>query len=238
MNTELIDLCIAERNPDEMDFALNEGYYEEIKQYAQKLGLQGQIDVADEYLRKLRRPKVLTPCLSAQELLIWQEFLPTSYRGTPSKPVVGSIWLNSYRFDLIPKHIHEQWVEWNSQNVFDEFKVRTEEESLDPALFGIRDGRFWLLARWGAADETLASFAEIKALLRERLRIDRRDMAIVASLFISVPLGCLWPIMKAVLGKGPPDSLGLLFPALLGMFAAWACREVLPKETWAAVNKR
>src|SRR5260370_38523866 len=112
MNTELIDLCIKERSPDAMDFALNEGYYIEIKQHAQKLGLQGQIDLADECLRKLRRPKVLTPCLSNQDLLIWQEFLPTSYRGTVSKPVRGSRWLSSYRFDLMPKHIHQQWVEW------------------------------------------------------------------------------------------------------------------------------
>jgi len=50
-----MDICIQERMPDEMDYVLNEGYDEEIKQYARQLGLQGQIDLADGYLRKLRR---------------------------------------------------------------------------------------------------------------------------------------------------------------------------------------
>ena len=136
---------------------MNENYYEEIKQYAQMLGLQGQIDLADEYLRKLRRPKILTSCLSKHELLIWQEFLPTSYRGTVSKPFPESRRLSSYRFDEIPRHIYQQWVEWDNSLAFEEFEIRTEEELLDPALFGIRDGKYWLLARWGASDEMLIS---------------------------------------------------------------------------------
>src|SRR5437016_3959962 len=82
MNTELIDLQIEERTPLDMDFALNEAYYEEHKQLAQKFGMQGQIELADEYLKQVRRPKISSSCLPDEELLIWREFLPTSYRGT------------------------------------------------------------------------------------------------------------------------------------------------------------
>src|SRR5437879_5632179 len=109
MSTEIMDICIQERMPDEMDYVLNEGYYEEIKQYARQLGLQGQIDLADEYLRKLRRPKILSPCLSKEEVLIWQEFLPTSYRGDPLNRIRGSRRLRAYRFDLMPKQVYQQW---------------------------------------------------------------------------------------------------------------------------------
>jgi hypothetical protein len=238
MNAELIDLSIEEQNRDEMDFALNEGYYEEIKQYAQRLGLEGQIDLADEALRKLRRPKILTPCLSKDELLIWQEFLTTSYRGTVSMPVDGSRSLPSYRFDLIPKHIHQQWTEWVNGNVFEEFEIRTEEESLDPALFGIRHGKYWLLARWGASDETLISFAEIKELIRERFRVDRHDQGIAAGVFLAASLFCFGPVIKVILGIGPRDGLGMLVPSIFAFLVALSCWIQRNEKVWSAVNKR
>src|SRR5438876_2080039 len=223
MNTELIDLRVEEQTSDDLDYALNEGYYKEIKQYARQLGLQGQIELTDEHIRKLRGPKILTPCLSRQDLLIWQEFLPTSYRGTVSKPVPASRRLSSYRFDLIPKHIYQQWVEWDNSLAFEEFEIRTEEELLDPALFGIRDGKYWLLARWGASDEMLISFEEIKKLLRERLADDRRSMGIVAGVFLAGSLLLFWPVMNALRGVEPLCGLGMAGPAIFVLLFAVLC---------------
>jgi hypothetical protein len=236
MSTALMDIRLEEQVRDEEDYALNEGYYKEIKQYARQLGLQAQIDLADEHLRKLHRPRILSPWLSKKELLIWQRFLPTSYRGSPTKAVSGSTHLQNYRFDLMPKHIYEQWVEWDKSMAFDEFEIRTEEVSLDPALFGIRGRKYWLLARWGASDEALISFEEIKKILREQLVSDRRFWAIVAAVFgTAASLFFFGPAITVLRGK-PPNNLFMALPATFVLIFAIVCWKHRDEKIWSAVN--
>jgi hypothetical protein len=235
MNAEIIAVGIQDRAPDELDYAVNEGYYEEIKRDAQKLGLQGQIDLANERLRELRRPKITSPCLSETELLIWREFLPTSYRGTIAKPVRGSRWLSSYRFDLIPTDVRELWVELENSGAFDEFEIRTEEQLSDPALFGIRDGKCWLLARWGETAEALVSLEDIKSLLRQRLTGDRCLEALVAAVSLTAALGLLFFAIFSTRGTSMADRLvcGPITLVLVSAGIAFLARRRQQIKAWS-----
>jgi hypothetical protein len=174
MAAEFYDLLLTEQKSGS-DELLTDSFFQRHEQLASELGLAGQKSIATHSLTRLRRPTISTPPLTPDERLIWETFLPTSYIGKR---------LEAYTFDTIPIHVLEQFREWKIRGVFDTFEIRTEERSLDPALFGIRDGKYWLLARWGRSDETLISLEEIKKLLRERVASDCRDMGIAAG-------GCL-----------------------------------------------
>src|SRR5258708_6802146 len=156
MSAELKNICFQEKVLS-TDESVTEAFFSEHQQLSLELGFLRQFKSVEENLRKLRRPIISTPPLSLSELLVWKSFLPTSYRGAR---------LAGYDFDLIPIHVLSRIREWKEIGAFDEFEIRTEEITNDPAVFGIRDRCYWLLARWGPSDEVLLSFDEIRAKLR------------------------------------------------------------------------
>jgi hypothetical protein len=165
MALELKDIAV-EKKALTTDESMSEAFYAEHQQLADELGFRRQVSTAKANLQQLRRPTVLTPPLTSSEVVIWSKFLPTSYRGED---------LTDYSFDLIPIHVLQELREWKQSGAFEEFEIRTEEKLNDPALFGIRDGQYWLLARWGAADVSLISFDEIKNRLRTALLKSKRN---------------------------------------------------------------
>lgn len=127
---------------------------------AEELGLKRQVDVFRGELAEVQKVGGLPPPLSADEVLIWRAFLPTRYHE----------WnFRDYDFDRIPGPVLERWRVHKVAKHFDSYEIWTpERRANDPALIGCVGDRYWLLARWGAEDANLLSFADVCAEVKRR----------------------------------------------------------------------
>lgn len=164
MQTELYDLKIEEDVSVEANLLSARS---ELK-FANKIGLRQQAHQARRSVERLKKRRnkphmtVTTQPLNAQELAVWRQWLPRSYEKWE---------LRYYEYDRIPVPVMEQWAELKKARVFQEFEIRTPERVRpDPALFGHRDGKVWLIARWAESDERLISFEEIAQQVRKRVK--------------------------------------------------------------------
>jgi hypothetical protein len=206
------DLCwldMQQKSKFDPDTESQEMMYQEQLQIATDLGLDSQAQVAATQLRALRRPEIITAPLSDTELAIWREWLPTAYRGEQE--------LKEYIFDVIPVPILQLIQEWKKADVFDLFEIRTpEKHKPDPALFGIRGHKSWLLARWAESDDQIVSFDEIKRRLRPRVWGYRRNCLICSVSFCFV---FLLSLVAGYLGRAE-DALWLFVAGFLGVFVS------------------
>ncbi len=108
---------------------------------------------------------------------------------------------------------------------------------VDPALFGIRGGKYWLLARWSASDDELISFEETKRFLRERLIYDRRCMTGAASFFLAASLLFLWPVINVLRGVESLGMLGALAPAIFSLLFAFVIWMERDQKLWSALSE-
>ncbi len=207
------DLCgldFQQKSRLDADKESQEMMYQEQLQIATDLGLDSQAQVAATKLRALRRAEITTAPLNDTELVIWREWLPTAYRGEQE--------LKEYIFDIIPVPVLQLIQEWRRADIFDLFEIRTpEKHKPDPALFGIRDNRCWLLARWAESDFQIVSFDEIKRRLIPRVRSYRRKC-----LFCSMGSCLVFPLTILAAYLGLARNVWWLFVVgFLGVFASF-----------------
>jgi hypothetical protein len=164
------------------------------------LGLSSQAAMSAKRLRKLKSPIILTQPLSERERAIWTDFFPRIYSDLayreeelrePARQL-GS--LGDYDRAVIPARILCQMREWQTANVFDVFEIRAQAIYHTAALFGYRDGRIWLLARWSEDDKPLISFKEVKWIVGGWVRHDRRVQAVFSAFLGIFGLIGIWGI--------------------------------------------
>jgi hypothetical protein len=161
---------------------------------AKELGLTNVADLAEKEVIKITRPKIGMAPLTDEENAIWDEWLPRDYRSDNARNNEN---LSSYKFDLIPEQVLLLWTDLKQKNVFESFEIRTPEvRRPDPALFGWRDGKRYLLARWAESDEAIISFLNIKKKLLEakisRLRSENRGVPSTSIMIGIVSLALAW----------------------------------------------
>jgi len=145
----------------------------EKKKLAKNSGLEGQVVLIEEEIRKLGEeykfvknghllsdsPEFLAAELSSEDRLALVEFLPTSYT------------LGNYDFDIIPNEALKTLSECQKLGLFEKYEIRIPEKlKVDPALFGRRGKKCYLLARW--AESKLLTVEEIKSRVEKARRLD------------------------------------------------------------------
>lgn len=189
---------------------------------ALSIGLAAVAGRCDDELARLRCARAVPyPLLSAEEVRVWQAFLPTRYTdgvamvsqasalavfgGSPSNSGIRRI--KDYLFDTPPLSVMETWAQVQASKVFDALEVWTpERQRVDPILVGYKtfDKRSigpFLIARWG---EALKAFDEIKAEV-EKMTL-RPDSQLQRALFQraqAVPshaLGQQWTPLAGLMG--------------------------------------
>lgn len=144
--------------------------------------------------------RITTLPLSADEILIWKAFLPTTYADSRS----DGRKLRDYHFDRIPSPVLKAWSVHKKSGVFDSFEIWTpEREQTDPILIGVVGRARYLLARWGESDANLLSWEDVKRTVR-RQRLKDVD-SIVGMFFTAIMAGGM--------------AMMLVLPIMLWLFA-------------------
>jgi hypothetical protein len=194
-------------------------------------------DVSADYdkakLKKLegekeRKPTV--PELSAQELLMWQFFLPVLYSDSQRSEKKLSDFPHT-----LPYILREKWTEYKRSDSFKEFEIRESRPGVVPqrfALFGWRDTECWFIAQWSASRiQCLLTMEDVRMLCLAHLQeLHRaRSMRIWGiNALIALGLLVLW------LGTRPLHWIVHWTLIILGVCAGLALLAIF--TTWQALD--
>lgn len=181
------------------------------------------IDTSSASTRKVYplTPELFYPLVTAQEMRMWQHWLPTSFVFTCSKLASPEEVTHVLRKLHAPDEVLEEfrWA-WNG-NLFDTYEVRTpiRRDARDPLLLGRLGTQSYRVALWG---ESLRSQEEIQTLVEQSLVL--RDEAARWRLWLTGGGALLGAALGVYLGSMPteetPLGTGLLF-TFLGLALGW-----------------
>lgn len=196
---------------------------------AEELGLTAQTGILRRDLQRAERAVLDASPLTHDEYMIWCEFLPTAYNfGAKAHEYWSG---RNYEYDRIPMPVLEKWLACRKEGLYDAYEIRTPEiKNVDPILLGIRDGHYYMLARWAESDVNLITFAGIK----RKLVWNQLGTSVIA---LSMVMLIVMLVLSGGYGLGGSDAASafarfkeayrfLLLPAMLigmtwGLLVGW-----------------
>jgi hypothetical protein len=131
--------------------------------------------IATVSTRPGERPVIVTGPLSKDELTVWGALLQNvGLTGIPSA-------------ERIPQEVERHKEDLRTIGIFDDFKLWFGR--YERAYFGVRDGKYWLIARW-TLKWGLLSWREVLYTVREGAKGDSEALAFFALVDTALVMGC------------------------------------------------
>jgi hypothetical protein len=165
-------------------------YYDERKSLSYELGLYGQGQLAEKEMLEIDLAKTLIPPLTEDEIIVWTNWLPKSYKGDEA--------VSGFDAQLIPDEVLRHIKNIGKMSFRMSFEIRRSDWNKECALFGHRLGNVWLLARWADPDGEDAALVPWNDVLGKALRWRgpmKLELTVISILFgitAILALICVW----------------------------------------------